>query len=747
MNFLGRIALLFLLVLPAFGQVRTVTVNTAGKVTSPTTFFGTNNFVAGTNITLSVGSWGIRISAGGSSTNGLATISYVNISSNGLATLMVTGDNAVSNGAIAFTMTASNSLEAEIVSGDLVVSNALVALLTARDTTTSNGVYSASTLFTLTASNSLDLLLTANMLSVSNDLAAFSVSLSNLLYSTMVSFDTTTSNALVTAYIAADAAVSNACVAFGMTVSNAVYTTTINGLTNKIDNQSGRGTNTTLINATNTTGAITAVPITVQGITGMVTNLFEVKDTNGNVQATIKSNGVLRLPNGSVSQVAVGGTNQDNTGLYFIASASTPEIDFAVNGTERAAFTSVGGSGLQLLNTYGISWNSVIGNTPGAAIYGPGSGVIHMARGGGASGWVDDAVTNRIYGFGRFNSVINPTNAHFLELGYDNTFNWYFLRSNTNQTGILNATNQPLAIGIGTNANILINTNGVGNVTFQSGSASFPAIGWTADDDGGGTGLFRSAANAVGISCNGFEFVRINSTGMHLGTVPLFGGNGLVNDDITLIRDISGVFDIYNANSATKAVTNRIFGTSTGTITVSGMTNAEWMEYGYDGAQSWFFLRAQKGSSNGTARPLALGANGTSADLQINTNHSVTVPNSLTNQSYVHMPSNTAPITVVAPANLHAVTIGKSGTNDLGARADIELSIKYADAATGDPAWYWTNSTSGRCFTNNVQFGLTATVTLQMVIPDVGPNEVYSFNDLSGVGASVTILSANWLLK
>lgn len=109
--------------------------------------------------------------------------------------------------------------------------------------------------------------------------------------------------------------------------------------------------------------------------------------------------------------------------------------------------------------------------------------------------------------------------------------------------------------------------------------------------------------------------------------------------------------------------------------------------------------------------------------------------------------TNTAAFATITPANLHSITVGKGWTNDLGARADMVISIKYVDAATGDPKLAFTNSITGEAWTNQVSFGLAATYSELLVIPDISPSDRGSFTDLSGTGASITFLTAWWKLK
>lgn len=112
-----------------------------------------------------------------------------------------------------------------------------------------------------------------------------------------------------------------------------------------------------------------------------------------------------------------------------------------------------------------------------------------------------------------------------------------------------------------------------------------------------------------------------------------------------------------------------------------------------------------------------------------------------------YIPTNAAPANTITPAKLHSITINKGWTNDLGARADIVLSVKMTDAVTGDPALGFTNSITGEAWTNNMALGTASSMQYTIVIPDISPNDRGVFTNLSGTGASVLFLTAWWKLK
>lgn len=112
------------------------------------------------------------------------------------------------------------------------------------------------------------------------------------------------------------------------------------------------------------------------------------------------------------------------------------------------------------------------------------------------------------------------------------------------------------------------------------------------------------------------------------------------------------------------------------------------------------------------------------------------------------IPTNTAAIKTVAPANLHNIAIGKGWTNDLGARADMVISFSRTDAVGGNPALAFTNSITGEAWTNTITGGVVVTIQDTIVIPDISPNDRGSFTDVStGAGSAMAIKTAWWKLK
>lgn len=94
-------------------------------------------------------------------------------------------------------------------------------------------------------------------------------------------------------------------------------------------------------------------------------------------------------------------------------------------------------------------------------------------------------------------------------------------------------------------------------VLFGDGTTATPSLALASDADGSGTGFFRQAANSIGVSINGTERMRINSSGQifsenivrmsgnGLDFAPTFGGSS----DIGMNRNAAGVLKCYTGSS------------------------------------------------------------------------------------------------------------------------------------------------------------------------------------------------------
>jgi hypothetical protein len=104
-----------------------------------------------------------------------------------------------------------------------------------------------------------------------------------------------------------------------------------------------------------------------------------------------------------------------------------------------------------------------------------------------------------------------------------------------------------------------------GPVLLPNGTAAAPSIAFSSDSDGTGTGVFRSTANAIGLSTNGVERWTVNAS----GALNPFVANTYDIGGTTTIRDIGiGRNAIFSgATSGTATVTApAIAGTTTITL-------------------------------------------------------------------------------------------------------------------------------------------------------------------------------------
>ena len=109
-----------------------------------------------------------------------------------------------------------------------------------------------------------------------------------------------------------------------------------------------------------------------------------------------------------------------------------------------------------------------------------------------------------------------------------------------------------------------LGTTNFDTLQVESGSASAPSLSFTDDPD---VGLFRRAANTLGLTVGGSEVVSITSSGLNLegvafnGPVVLFGG--LVSNAVTLAHGLGATptFAFCGLNGA-GAISQTIYITS-----------------------------------------------------------------------------------------------------------------------------------------------------------------------------------------
>lgn len=553
-----------------------------------------------------------------------------------------------------------------------------------------------------------------------------------------------------------------------------------------IASSGGLGTNNTLTKAT-------SCLFTACSVVGETQSPFRVFDTNGNPYFRFLSNGVLL-------------TATNNNGFYMSNNATVPGAlaTLGVSNTPALLISnngsvSIAGPLLTDLNGNPYSTNTATGGLATNANQFAANTTLNIKSA---------ALLTNIQHYAQlnlFNGLIDTNTSSLSTFIETNGFLWVE-STNTRATVIpkLILTNASVALTNSQSLTPAILLEGHGFTT--SGAGGSQPLGWgiwgtnvqaSANPssilnfgfhvNGGAYSYPMTLSSAGTVNANTFQAINLTvlngaiaQAGGALaltaagGTLSTFGGA-----DCIRIKPASGAsaLDFIDASSSWQAriravsnvvewfcvgpMTNRFMRTITGTF-LSTPTNAAWLEMANDTALGVSAIRSLADGAVQTSYPLHISSTGTNLDrgLLLGTNNTATVMGNLnvatnvvvTNNLTVLgvgsvMATNTAAHTTVSPANLHNVALGKGWTNDLGARADLVLSVKYVDAVTGDPSLAFTNSITGEAWTNTFAFGIVGTMQELVTIPDLSPNDRGSFTDLSGAGSSVTILNAWWKLK
>lgn len=130
----------------------------------------------------------------------------------------------------------------------------------------------------------------------------------------------------------------------------------------------------------------------------------------------------------------------------------------------------------------------------------------------------------------------------------------------TGVAGPASATDNALAVFDGTTGkllkdSVLIATNGTnltipGRLRIASGSSANPSVVFAADDDGTGTGFYRSSANTIGVAINGNQAITVDSTTL---TTPV--NIDISNPTTRLGNESSGVLQLAADSATATAVT------------------------------------------------------------------------------------------------------------------------------------------------------------------------------------------------
>lgn len=107
-----------------------------------------------------------------------------------------------------------------------------------------------------------------------------------------------------------------------------------------------------------------------------------------------------------------------------------------------------------------------------------------------------------------------------------------------------------------------------GSAQFDNGTAAVPSIAWTADADGSGTGLFRPAANQVGVSANGVNQLTVASGSVTAGAGVnvLAGANASIGMSARALLNSPSDGILQLTNNAGTAFTSLQFGGSAATF-------------------------------------------------------------------------------------------------------------------------------------------------------------------------------------
>lgn len=91
------------------------------------------------------------------------------------------------------------------------------------------------------------------------------------------------------------------------------------------------------------------------------------------------------------------------------------------------------------------------------------------------------------------------------------------------------------------------------NLFVGDGTSTVPAFGWTSDNDGSGTGLYRRTANAVTTAINGTGHFEVNASGVSMSSAWVLGwSSGALSTtrDTILLREAANTLALRNGTSA-----------------------------------------------------------------------------------------------------------------------------------------------------------------------------------------------------
>lgn len=169
-----------------------------------------------------------------------------------------------------------------------------------------------------------------------------------------------------------------------------------------------------------------------------------------------QTNGLILVGAGTAARPGLAFIEDPDTGIYF----SSTLLNVAVDGSVKFSVDSGA-------NLYAYGGGLYMGSSSlnRAALNVDGENIVAVRN------TVHDrsAVTNRFYMAHAGTPTSEPTNAVWAEIAADTNHNWFALRVLADGS---NQVRRPLALGVGTNPAVRIETNGI--VSFTAGSAQIP---------------------------------------------------------------------------------------------------------------------------------------------------------------------------------------------------------------------------------------------------------------------------------
>lgn len=285
-----------------------------------------------------------------------------------------------------------------------------------------------------------------------------------------------------------------------------------------------RGSNTNQQTSTFTTPAIQVGGSTNDGIYSSTTDVIDI-GTQGTNYVSLQPQGIYRFVGGTIDPAIVfnqriqafNGANSatspgiqidnQNSGFYRVNQGT---IGIGISGVATARWSSAG------LNLFGVAGTAaapaiVMANDTTSGFYRPSANQVGIAISGAQVGnWTSTglSITGAISATTTINGAAGAVGAPSLYFSTDTTSGLY--RPTANQVGIAisgaqvaNITSTGIAVTGAVSATTTING--------AAGAVGAPSLYLSTDTT---SGLYRSAANEVAVSCSGTQRLKVSSTGI-----------------------------------------------------------------------------------------------------------------------------------------------------------------------------------------------------------------------------------------